>query len=356
MLSLGGVASPDRRLEGRGPRHLRRPAGALQPRAGGARDRRRRRRHRRRPAAPPVVDGMPERADAGRLRLGHHRHVRRAVARAGRRGGGGRRPHHRRRLRASGRQGARLGSRPASASGATARRPGATSRSPSPAPAGAAPGSTTRWRSSAPSRPKKGARPGLTPADGLHHRRAVRLLRARRRRWCPRGATCPPALRPDGRADRRELRALALPRCSSWPAPAARCAPASPQNPVRLTRVGAGRRDPADLRRRAGLRLAGRRHHLHGRCHPPAATAPSATCRRRRWSRRSSSPCRAPTTSRSAATRRRSARSTTSLRRGRRIRHHRAGGAGRGPAMTGAAGRLAAGRPPAASATTGRST
>ena len=37
-----------------------------------------------------------EAADARRLRLGHHRHVRQPVARAGGRGGGGRRPHHRR--------------------------------------------------------------------------------------------------------------------------------------------------------------------------------------------------------------------------------------------------------------------
>ena len=80
MLSLGGVASPDRRRQGRGPRHLRRAArrsatasavelaidgGSTVVVQAGARARRR-----RHPRAP----------DARRLRLGHHRHVRGAVA------------------------------------------------------------------------------------------------------------------------------------------------------------------------------------------------------------------------------------------------------------------------------------
>ena len=62
------------------------------------------------------------------------------------------------------------------------------------------------------------------------------------------------------------------------------------ENPVRLTRSVKERADPRHLRRRAGLCLAGRRHHLHGRRDARAGRTPSATCRRRRSSRRSSSP------------------------------------------------------------------
>ena len=83
-------------------------------------------------------------------------------------------------------------------------------------------------------------------------------------------------------------------------------------NPVRLTRAVQGTRHPAHLRRRAGLRLAGRRHHLHGRRDRACPTAPSATCRRRRWSRRSSSPCPRRLSRARRPRRRRSARSTTS--------------------------------------------
>ncbi len=101
-------ASPDRRLEVRGPRHLRHDAQPLQQAAGGA-DHRRGRDGRR--AGGQAADhrrqaGAPH---ARRLRLGDDRHVRGAMARAGRRGRRGRRPHHRRRLRAPGGQGARLG-------------------------------------------------------------------------------------------------------------------------------------------------------------------------------------------------------------------------------------------------------
>ncbi len=152
MLSLGGVEHLTGGSQGRGPRHLRRAARALQPRAGRARRRRRRHASWSQAGRAPVVDGVHRAPDARRLRLGHHRHVRRAS------GAGwstrwwwstttspasspSTRP-----ARCS------AGSRPASASAATARRPGATSGSPSPASAGAAPASPTRSRSSPPSR------------------------------------------------------------------------------------------------------------------------------------------------------------------------------------------------------------
>ena len=42
------------------------------------------------------------------------------------------------------------------------------------------------------------------------------------------------------------------------------------ENPGSSDALGQGCADPRDLRRRARLRLAGRRHHLHGRCDAPA--------------------------------------------------------------------------------------
>ena len=162
----------------------------------------------------------------------------------------------------------------------------------------------------------------------------------------------PAALGADGRAHRRELRAVArhrpLRRRRRRLAPRRRHRQPGAPDPR-----GAGPPRAAHLRRRAGLRLAGRRHHLHGRRHPAAATAPSATCRPRRWSRRSSSPCPAPTTSRSAATPPRSARSTTSWRAG---GEYTAGEPALPAAMTGPQARLAARRPPPAPAATARST
>ncbi len=99
-------ASSHRRFEEGRPRHLRRADGPEQLQVG--RTRHRRRRHRRR--AGRTCTGRQRRArgtDAGRLRLGDHRHVRQAMARQGRRSRGRGRPHHRRSLRASGRQAAR---------------------------------------------------------------------------------------------------------------------------------------------------------------------------------------------------------------------------------------------------------
>ena len=88
-------ASSDRRLEEGRPRHLRHADGSQQLQAGRAHHRWRRQRHR----AGRLSADRQRRcrgAHARRLRLGHHRHVRQAVARQGRRGRRRRRPHHRR--------------------------------------------------------------------------------------------------------------------------------------------------------------------------------------------------------------------------------------------------------------------
>ena len=140
-------APPHRRLEEGRPHRLRDDDGARQPRAGGIADRRRRAvivsrrpgagRRRRRGAA-----------HARRLRLGDDRHLRAAMVRPCRRGGRRRRSHHRRALRAPGRQVPRHGAfrhppaRPQVDAGALL--PGRQSR----APAGAAPTSPIRSRSS----------------------------------------------------------------------------------------------------------------------------------------------------------------------------------------------------------------
>ena len=76
-------ASSDRRLQERGPRHLRRADGPLQLQAGRTHDRWRRHRG---GAGRLSADRQwrRRRAHAGRLRLGDHRHVRQAMARQGR--------------------------------------------------------------------------------------------------------------------------------------------------------------------------------------------------------------------------------------------------------------------------------
>ena len=94
------------------------------------------------------------------------------------------------------------------------------------------------------------------------------------------GENCEPALAP----------------CCSWPAPAARLRAGATENPGAADALRAGGPDARHLRRRAGLCLARRRHHLHGRCGAHARLWRSAPCRRPRWWRRSSSPCRWPTT------------------------------------------------------------
>ena len=80
MLSLGGVRHLTGGSKKEGIVTCDTHAGAVQWRSRRAHRRRRLgdRRARRRPA--PVVDGVEENAHAGRLRLGHGRHVRQAVA------------------------------------------------------------------------------------------------------------------------------------------------------------------------------------------------------------------------------------------------------------------------------------
>ena len=146
-------APPDRRLQEGGHRHLRRAARSVLRQARGDAHRRRPRRgragrrgaDRRRPAGG---------AHARRLRLGHRRHLRQAMARPRRRGDRGRRPHHRRADRAPGRAACSTCRRPASACAGANRRRGATSRSPIRASAGAAPTSPSRCRSSRRSTPR----------------------------------------------------------------------------------------------------------------------------------------------------------------------------------------------------------
>ena len=71
------------------------------------------------------------------------------------------------------------------------------------------------------------ARPAA--ADDLDHRRGCALLRARRPACSPVPARHAGAGARRRRAHRRELRAVAVHACCSWPAPADRCAPASPR-------------------------------------------------------------------------------------------------------------------------------
>ncbi len=147
---------------------------------------------------------------ARRLRLGHHRHVRGAVARAGRRGGRRRRPHHRRGQRAPGGQGAGLARHRHPDQGppldARALFPGRRARARLGRHEYRGPADDPR-----PLACQERRAPGPDPADGVDHRRAIRLLRPRRR---PRAAKGRPARRADtlGRPDRRELRTGAVHR------------------------------------------------------------------------------------------------------------------------------------------------
>ncbi len=144
------------------------------------------------------------------------------------------------------------------------------------------------------------------------------------------------------------------------------------QSGAACTRSVQGRADLCHLRRRAGLCLAGRRHHASWSTSRACPTTPSATCRRRRWWRRSSSPCASTTIAALGGHAwSRSSRSPTSMQTGgeylnprRRCaaprtdpgRRWRRPAAGRS-AMNGAAGRNGcADGPAAASATTVRST
>jgi hypothetical protein len=100
----------------------------------------------------------------------------------------------------------------------------------------------------------------------------------------------PETAAPDGRADRGELRAGAVHRAVHGRRRRV-AARRRHENPVRLTRSVQGGVTRLTSGGAPSLCLAGRRHHLHGRRDPPAAT-PSAMCRRPRWWRRSNSPWR----------------------------------------------------------------
>ena len=136
MLAIGGV----NQLTGGNPQgradHLRDAARAVQPRSGGAG-------HRRRGhgggAGRARAAGERRRGAAheGRLRLGDHRHVRPAVARARGRGDRGGRPHHRRADRAPGRGLSGHGAGRCPGAGGASPHRAATSRWRAPASAGA---------------------------------------------------------------------------------------------------------------------------------------------------------------------------------------------------------------------------
>ena len=146
-------------------------------------------------------------------------------------------------------------------------------------------------------------------ADGLDHRRAFGLVRARPgpEAAAGRDAGAGAARR---RAHRRELRAGALHRAVHGRR--RRLAARRRHGKSRAAdALGARCADQGHPGRRAGLRLAGRRHHPDGRCRAACRRSPSATCRRRRWWRRSSSPCAPPTMPRWAATPRAPSRSRT---------------------------------------------
>ena len=111
---------------------------------------------------------------------------------------------------------------------------------------------------------KTEAWPGLRLLDGLDHRRALRLFRTGRSLRTgaegPAAGTCA-----FGRAHRRELRAGPV-----HGAVHGRCRRLAARRRHRKSgaadQIGEGRADPRHLRRRPCLCLAGRRHHLHGRC------------------------------------------------------------------------------------------
>ena len=147
-----------------------------------------------------------------------------------------------------------------------------------------------RHRSHRPARPS--SRPfdpkerlaGPAHADGLDHRRAARLFRARRALEAGRDGAAAARSRQSVERIERELRAGALAPCCSWPAPAARCAPASPRTRCAsrarckdaLTRVTCGGA-PVYVWPGGGITFM-------VDVTRDARRTPSATCRRRRWS------------------------------------------------------------------------
>ena len=200
--------APDRRLEGRGPRHLRHPARALRRASRSSSPSTAAPRSPSPPAGRRSSTASPEtrmRVGCGSAAIGMFASQWRGPRRRGRRR---RRPHHRRRLRAPGRPRPRL----------------AADRHPHPRPPlhprpllprrrsrprlGRHHARRPPRRSSAPFEPKRGARPGLTllmvSTTGEEH--AYYELDAD---LVPRRRDLPDALAPDDRADRRELRAVA---------------------------------------------------------------------------------------------------------------------------------------------------
>ena len=182
--------APDRRLEGRGPGDLRRAAGALQPRAGGADRSTAAPRSWCRRARPPVVDGVTERrmrVGCGSATIGMFAaqwqglvdevvvvddHITGVVS-----------EHQAGKVLGWAPTGIRIKGHRST--------PGRYFRVSEP---GLGWGGTRLDRPAGDprrrSRPEEGRAAGADAADGLHHRRGVRLLRARRRpaRRC--GASC----------------------------------------------------------------------------------------------------------------------------------------------------------------------
>ncbi len=165
-------------------------------------------------------------AHAGRLRIGHDRHFRQPVAGPCRRGDRRGRPHHRRADRASGRAVPRH---------APGRHPRARPRVHARAvfPGGQSRHGLGRHRHRRPARDHRADRPenrmaGPAPADGVHHRRARRLVRAGRRAAPAARTRCRPRSPPPSRASARTASRRCA-ACCSWPAPAAACAPAPPK-------------------------------------------------------------------------------------------------------------------------------
>ena len=189
---------------------------------------RRRRRHAHRAGRPAAGHQRRGRgAHARRLRLGHHRHLRQAMARPCRRGHRRRRPHHRRADRASGRPLPRHAARRHPRARPANRRPAAISRSPIPAPAGAAPTSPIRSTIIEKIDPKT-AWPGLrllmVSTTGEHAAWFVLDEDLK-----PQPAEMPPAIASRWSSASARIASRRSARCCSWPAPAAACAPASPR-------------------------------------------------------------------------------------------------------------------------------
>ena len=119
-------------------------------------------------------------------------------------------------------------------------------------------------------RPRGGAS-RADAADDRHDRRAPRVLRARRRP-APGADAAPRRPAPLGRAHPRELRAG-----HDLGAVHGGCRRLATRRrhgePGRADPLGAPDADEGHVRRRPGLHLAGRRHHVHGRRHavPPGA-------------------------------------------------------------------------------------